>query len=86
MASHKFNPDTLMVGMQDNGIGITYDRGSTPYQDLYGGDGMEVFFDHTDPNGIFVSIQNGNTAMSPNIKLIVRSKIRFGMNSMMRII
>ena len=66
MASHKFNPDTLMIGMQDNGIGITYDRGSTPYQDLYGGDGMEVFFDHTDPNGMFVSIQNGNTAMSPN--------------------
>jgi photosystem II stability/assembly factor-like uncharacterized protein len=66
MASHKFNPDTLMVGMQDNGIGITYDRGLTPYQDLYGGDGMEVFFDHTDPNAIYVSIQNGNTAMSQN--------------------
>jgi len=66
MASHKFSPDTLMVGMQDNGIGITYDRGSTPYQDLYGGDGMEVFFDYADPNAIYVSIQNGNTAMSPN--------------------
>jgi len=66
MASHKFNRDTLMVGMQDNGIAITYDRGLSPYQDLYGGDGMEVFFDHTDPNAIYVSIQNGNTAMSPN--------------------
>ncbi len=66
MASHKFNPDTLMVGMQDNGIGISYDRGSTPYQDLYGGDGMKVFFDHTDPNAIYISTQNGNTAMSPN--------------------
>jgi len=66
IASHKFNRDTLMVGMQDNGIGITYDRGTTPYQDLFGGDGMTVFFDYADPNAIYVSINNGFTAFSPN--------------------
>ena len=66
MASHKFNRDTLMIGMQDNGIGITYDRGLTPYKEIFGGDGMEVFFDYADPNAIYVSINNGFTAMSPN--------------------
>ena len=66
MASHKFNRDTLMIGMQDNGIGITYDRGLTPYKEIFGGDGMEVFFDYADPNALYVSTNNGYTAMSPN--------------------
>ena len=60
VASHPTNPDILISGAQDNGNFRTVDRGATPWEFITTGDGMECFFDYTNPNTIYFSTQYGN--------------------------
>jgi photosystem II stability/assembly factor-like uncharacterized protein len=64
IASHPSNRNIIIGGAQDNGNYRTLDGGATPWSITTTGDGMECFFDHTDPNFVFVSTQNGNLLRS----------------------
>jgi len=63
IASHPTNPDIVMGGMQDNGNGITLNSGES-WQMTTDRDGMECFFDHTAPNIVYASNQNGRLTKS----------------------
>jgi photosystem II stability/assembly factor-like uncharacterized protein len=64
ISSHPTNPDIVIGGAQDNGNYRTADRGATPWAIVTTGDGMESFFDHTNPNNVYMSTQNGNLLKS----------------------
>lgn len=59
LASHPTNRNIIIGGAQDNGNFRTTNGGTTPWHITTTGDGMECFFDHTDPNYVFASTQNG---------------------------
>jgi photosystem II stability/assembly factor-like uncharacterized protein len=63
IASHPTNSQILLGGMQDNGSAISTDGGIT-WDWISRGDGMECFFDHTNPNIIYFSTQNGQLIKS----------------------
>ena len=67
LASHPTNHDTLIGGAQDNGNFRTLNCGSTAWNFTTTGDGMECFFDHTNPTTIYLSTQNGNFGKSTDI-------------------
>jgi photosystem II stability/assembly factor-like uncharacterized protein len=64
IASHPTNRNIIIGGAQDNGNYRTLDGGATPWNITTTGDGMECLFDHTDPNYVYVSTQNGNLLRS----------------------
>jgi len=67
MASHPSKHDTLIGGAQDNGNFRTFNAGATAWNYTSTGDGMECFFDHTNPNTIYLSNQNGWLGKSTNL-------------------
>jgi photosystem II stability/assembly factor-like uncharacterized protein len=67
MASHPSKHDTLIGGAQDNGNFRTFNAGATAWNYTTTGDGMECFFDHTNPNTIYLSTQNGFLGKSTNL-------------------
>ncbi|MBT8378843.1 MAG: T9SS type A sorting domain-containing protein [Ignavibacteria bacterium] len=67
IASHPTKHDTLIGGAQDNGNFRTFNAGATPWGYTTTGDGMNCFFDHTSPNTIYLSTQNGNLLKSTNL-------------------
>ncbi|MCK4662374.1 MAG: T9SS type A sorting domain-containing protein [Bacteroidales bacterium] len=58
LGSHPTDPDIMICGMQDNCTAITFDGGDT-WKGVAGGDGMVCFFDHTNPQNVYASAQNG---------------------------
>ncbi len=66
IASHPTNPDIIMGGTQDNGNMRTDDRGVTNYDLTTTGDGMECFYDVSNPTTVFMSIQYGALYRSLN--------------------
>jgi photosystem II stability/assembly factor-like uncharacterized protein len=67
IASHPTRHDTLIGGAQDNGNFRTFDAGTNPWDLTTTGDGMNCFFDHTNPNTIYLSVQNGWLAKSTDL-------------------
>ncbi len=66
IASHPFNSQTVIGGMQDNSTAMTFDGGSA-WDQVAGGDGMECFFDYNNPDTIiYASTQNGRLMKSVN--------------------
>ncbi len=57
IASHPTDPQILLGGMQDNGTARTVDGGNN-WDLVASGDGMECFFDHTNPTIAYASFQN----------------------------
>jgi len=66
LASHPTNHDTLLGGAQDNGNFRTLNGGSTAWDFVSTGDGMECFYDHTVPTTVYFSTQNGSLNKSTN--------------------
>ena len=66
LASHPTKHDTLLGGAQDNGNFRTLIGGSSPWDFVSTGDGMECFFDHTVPTTVYFSTQNGSLNKSTN--------------------
>jgi len=67
IASHPTKHDTLIGGAQDNGNFRTLNAGATNWSFTTTGDGMNCFFDHTNPTTIYLSTQNGNFGKSTNL-------------------
>jgi len=63
MGSHPFNPNVIIGGLQDNGTVVTRNGGDAWVMEMRG-DGMECFFDHTDPNIVYASYYNGKLTKS----------------------
>ncbi len=51
-----FDPARILTGMQDNGTNL-FDNGAWTHP--YGGDGMECFFDWSNPSAYFAGVQMG---------------------------
>jgi photosystem II stability/assembly factor-like uncharacterized protein len=66
IASHPSDHDTLLGGAQDNGNFRTLNGGSTAWDFVTTGDGMECFFDHTTPNVVYFATQNASLYKSTN--------------------
>jgi len=60
IASHPTNENYLLGGAQDNGVFRTTNKGSSSWSFVSTGDGMECFYDYSNPNIIFYSTQNGS--------------------------
>ncbi len=58
IASHPDSSAIIMGGMQDNGTAMTRDGGAE-WNRVHGSDGMECFFDYSDPNKVYCGTQNG---------------------------
>ena len=67
IASHPTRHDTLIGGAQDNGNFRSFNAGATAWNLTTTGDGMNCFFDHTNPNTIYLSVQNGWLAKSTDL-------------------
>jgi len=65
VASHPFNPQIVIGGMQDNATAMTLDGGLT-WNEVTGGDGMECLFNPGNPDTIYTSSQNGYFYRSVN--------------------
>jgi photosystem II stability/assembly factor-like uncharacterized protein len=59
------DPDLMIGGSQDNGVNIMQNK-STTWLSWLGADGMEAFIDHSNPNNIYGSTQNGSLSKSTN--------------------
>ncbi|MFH1196327.1 MAG: FlgD immunoglobulin-like domain containing protein [bacterium] len=59
IASHPTNRNIIIGGSQDNGNFRTLDRGQTNWELTTTGDGQRCFFDHTNSNIVYYSIQYG---------------------------
>lgn len=66
IASHPNNKNIIFGGAQDNGNFRTTDGGATPYSFVSTGDGMECFYDYSNPDIVYFSTQNGWLAKSTN--------------------
>lgn len=66
MSSSPSDADVMYGGAQDNGSFHTFDQGETEWPNSYGGDGMDNFVDHTNPNYVYMSSQNGGLVRSNN--------------------
>ena len=64
--SHPSNPDILLSGTQDNGTATTNNRGATPYKLEILGDGIDCFYDYSNPNIIFIGTFCGSMNRSTN--------------------
>jgi len=64
LASHPTNENILLGGAQDNGVFRTTNKGSTSWSFVSTGDGMECFYDYTNPNIVYYSTQNGSFTKS----------------------
>lgn len=58
IASHPDSSAIIMGGMQDNGTAMTRDGGAE-WNRVYEGDGMECFFDYSDPDKVYCGTQFG---------------------------
>jgi len=65
VASHPFNPQIVIGGMQDNATAMTTDGGLT-WHEVTGGDGMECLFNPAHPDTVYTSAQNGYFFRSVN--------------------
>ena len=65
VASHPFNPQIVIGGMQDNATAMTTDGGLS-WHEVTGGDGMECLFNPGNPDTIYTSAQNGYFFRSVN--------------------
>jgi hypothetical protein len=70
IASHPSNSQIIFGGIQDNGNAISI-NGGTNWNLKWSGDGMECFFDYTNPNTLYFSMQNGNLLKSVNNGAII---------------
>jgi photosystem II stability/assembly factor-like uncharacterized protein len=59
MASHPSIKNNMVGGAQDNGNFRTTDGGATAWDFVTTGDGMECFYDYSNPNNVFFATQNG---------------------------
>lgn len=59
IGSHTTNQNIIIGGAQDNGIYRTTNGGSGTWTLVSTGDGMETFFDYSNPNTVYSSTQNG---------------------------
>ncbi|MFH0736751.1 MAG: T9SS type A sorting domain-containing protein [bacterium] len=66
LASHPTDRNKLIGGAQDNGNFRTLDAGNTNWDFSSTGDGMNCFYDHTNPNTVYFSIQYGSVLKSNN--------------------
>ncbi len=66
LASHPTNRDILIGGAQDNGNFRTLNGGATNWELTTTGDGMINFYDYTNPNIVYSSIQYGSILKSLN--------------------
>ncbi len=66
IASHPTDRNKIIGGAQDNGNFRTLDAGSTNWECSSTGDGMNCFFDHTNPNTVYFSTQYGSLLKSNN--------------------
>lgn len=66
MASHPSDTNQMFGGAQDNGVYRTLDKGATNWELVSTGDGMECFYDHTNPSNVYFSTQYGGLAKSTN--------------------
>jgi photosystem II stability/assembly factor-like uncharacterized protein len=75
IAAHPTKHDTLIGGAQDNGNFRTFDAGASAWNLTTTGDGMNCFFDHTNSNTIYLSVQNGwlgkSTDLGTNITWLI---------------
>lgn len=60
LASHPTNESILLGGAQDNGVFRTTNKGSSSWSFVSTGDGMECFYDYTNPNIVYYSTQQGS--------------------------
>jgi len=65
ITAHPDNPEIIVGGMQDNGTARTTDGGAS-WSWINHSDGMECFFDKTDPDILYSSIQYGKLYKSSN--------------------
>ena len=66
IASHPSDPQKIIGGTQDNGIVITENGGSNwSMWDI--GDGMECFYDYSNPNRVYASFKLGRAILEAMI-------------------
>ena len=65
ITGHPDMSQVIIGGMQDNGTARTTDGGDT-WNFINGGDGMECFYDQSDPNVLYSAIQYGELYKSSN--------------------
>ncbi|MAT39049.1 MAG: hypothetical protein CL946_05535 [Ectothiorhodospiraceae bacterium] len=66
IASHPTDADKIMGGAQDNGNFRKSSSGATSWSFVSTGDGMECVYDHSNPNIVYYSTQNGRIYKSTN--------------------
>ncbi|MDP3149364.1 MAG: T9SS type A sorting domain-containing protein [Ignavibacteria bacterium] len=64
IASHPTNESILLGGAQDNGVFRTTNKGTSSWNFVTTGDGMECFYDYTNPNIVYYSTQQGSLEKS----------------------
>ncbi|MCP4522357.1 MAG: T9SS type A sorting domain-containing protein [Cytophagales bacterium] len=69
------DPELMIGGSQDNGVNIMKNKSRT-WLSWLGADGMECFFDHTNPNIVYGATQNGSLNKSTN-----GGQTRFGLTA-----
>lgn len=57
LGSHPTDPDIIIGGAQDNGLYRTLDGGGDIWHLISTGDGMEIFFDYSNPSYVYASTQ-----------------------------
>jgi hypothetical protein len=58
ITSHPVNPEIIIGGMQDNG-GVRTGDGGESWQSIIGQDAMECFFDYTNPDIFYITLNDG---------------------------
>jgi sortilin (neurotensin receptor 3)/immunoglobulin I-set domain protein len=66
VASHPSSRDDAIGGAQDNGNFRKTSTGSGPWSYITTGDGMECFYDYSNPSTVYFSTQNGSLYKSTN--------------------
>ena len=72
LGTHPSDEDVIIGGLQDNGSFI---RKNEQWYQIFGADGMEALFDHTDPSIVYSSYQNGGIIRYSNYGEILETYI-----------